>query len=65
MDFMIELPVALGKFDPIWVIVDKLTKSAHFYYGRTWFGIYLSLLEGPTTWVGYPFGFEFIFPSSD
>ena len=30
MDFMTRLPVALGKFDSVWVIVDRLTKSAHF-----------------------------------
>ena len=25
------LPKTLGKFDSIWVIVDRLTKSAHFF----------------------------------
>ena len=30
MDFMVGLPKILGKFDSIWVIVDRLTKSAHF-----------------------------------
>ena len=30
MDFMVGLPKTLGKFDSIWVIVDRLTKSAHF-----------------------------------
>ena len=28
--FCIGLPKTLGKFDSIWVIVDRLTKSAHF-----------------------------------
>ncbi|KAL0346347.1 UNVERIFIED_CONTAM: hypothetical protein Scaly_1650700 [Sesamum calycinum] len=30
MDFVVGLPCTLRKHDAIWVIVDKLTKSAHF-----------------------------------
>ncbi|WMV54554.1 hypothetical protein MTR67_047939 [Solanum verrucosum] len=30
MDFMVGLPDTLGKLDSIWVVVDRLTKSAHF-----------------------------------
>ena len=30
MDFVVSLPNTLGMFDSIWVIVDTLTKSAHF-----------------------------------
>ena len=30
MDFVVGLPKTLGQFDSIWVIVDRLTKSAHF-----------------------------------
>ncbi|WMV08847.1 hypothetical protein MTR67_002232, partial [Solanum verrucosum] len=30
MDFVVGFPKTLGKFDSIWVIVDRLTKSAHF-----------------------------------
>ena len=30
MDFIVGLPKTLGKYDSIWVIVDRLTKSAHF-----------------------------------
>ena len=30
MDFVVGLPKTLGKYDSIWVIVDRLTKSAHF-----------------------------------
>ncbi|KAH0652758.1 hypothetical protein KY289_030436 [Solanum tuberosum] len=30
MDFVVGLPKSLGKFDSIWVVVDRLTKSTHF-----------------------------------
>ena len=30
MDFVVGLPKTLGKLDSIWVIVDRLNKSAHF-----------------------------------
>ena len=30
IDFVVGLPKTLGRFDSIWVIVDRLTKSAHF-----------------------------------
>ena len=30
MDFVVGLPKMMGKYDYIWVIVDRLTKSAHF-----------------------------------
>jgi hypothetical protein len=30
MDFIIGLPLTACKFDSIWLIVDRLTKSAHF-----------------------------------
>ena len=31
MDFVVGLPSTMGKYDSIWVIVDRLTKSAHFF----------------------------------
>jgi hypothetical protein len=30
MDFIVGLPLTARKFNSIWVIVDRLTKSAHF-----------------------------------
>src|SRR3954468_22904576 len=35
MDFIVGLPRALGGHDSIWVIVDRLTKSAHFLLVKT------------------------------
>ena len=30
MDFVTALPLTRKKFDAIWVVVDRLTKTAHF-----------------------------------
>ena len=30
MDFVSELPKTMKQYDTVWVIVDRLTKSAHF-----------------------------------
>jgi hypothetical protein len=30
MDFIVGLPMTACKFDSIWVIMDRLSKSAHF-----------------------------------
>jgi hypothetical protein len=35
MDFIVGLPMTARKFDSIWVIMDQLSKSAHFIPIRT------------------------------
>ena len=35
MDFVVGLPLTGRKHDSVWVIVDRLTKSAHFLSMRT------------------------------
>ena len=35
MDFVVGLPLKGRKHDPVWVVVDRLTKSAHFLPMRT------------------------------
>ena len=35
MDFVTVLPCSFWKFDSIWVIVDRLTKAAHFLPVKT------------------------------
>ena len=39
MDFVVGLPRTRAGFDAIWVIVDRLTKSAHFLPVRTEFSL--------------------------
>jgi hypothetical protein len=39
MDFIVGLPLTAHKFDSIWVIVDQLTKSAHFIPVHTHFTV--------------------------
>jgi hypothetical protein len=34
MDFIVRLPPTVKNHDSIWVIVDRLTKSAHFIHVR-------------------------------
>jgi hypothetical protein len=35
MNFIVGLPLMARKFDSIWVIVDQLSKSAHFIHIHT------------------------------
>ena len=35
MDFVVGLPLTGSKHDSVWVVVDRLTKSAHFLLVRT------------------------------
>jgi hypothetical protein len=35
MDFIVELPRTQARYDSIWVIVDRLTKVAHFILVKT------------------------------
>jgi hypothetical protein len=39
MDFIVGLPLTARKFNSIWVIVDRLTKSAHFITMNTNYNI--------------------------
>jgi hypothetical protein len=48
MDFIVGLPLTACKFDSIWVIMDRLSKSAHFipvhthYDARRYAQIYIA-----------------------
>ena len=46
MNFVVGLLKALEKFDSIWVVVDRLTKSAHFILVR---------IDNNAEQLGYPF----------
>ena len=59
MDFIVGLPCTSMGFDSIWVIVDRLTKSAHFIsvdtrytakkYAEIYFERIVTLHEVPVT----------------
>ena len=39
MDFVVRLPLTGRKHDLVWVVVDRLTKSAHFLPVRTYYSL--------------------------
>ncbi|TYK11561.1 DNA/RNA polymerases superfamily protein [Cucumis melo var. makuwa] len=55
MDFITGLPRTLRGFTVIWVVVDRLTKSAHFVLGKStytaskWAQLYMSEIKGLQT----------------
>lgn len=61
MDFVVKLLRVRGRYNVLWVIVDRLTKSTHFILvkdnmdtNRLRHLISFSFLIGPTKGVGYP-----------
>jgi hypothetical protein len=47
MDFIVGLPCTSAGYDSIWVIVDRLTKVAHFIPVKTtysWHGLYACMV---------------------
>jgi len=62
MDFIVGLPKTLKGYTVIWVVVDRLTKSAHFLPGKAtytinnWAQLYVKeivRLHGVTTLIFY------------
>ena len=69
MDFIMGLPRTQKGFDSIWVIVDRLTKSAHFILVRTTYrmGKYAELyvsqivrLHGVSRTISSDYGPQFV-----
>lgn len=56
MDFVVGVPWTMNKYDSIWVIMDRLTKYAHFlpinikYSLEKMTGLYIKEIER-TRWV--------------
>jgi len=69
MDFIVDLPNTSQKHDSIWVIVDRLTKTAHFipvhttYTAKKYAEIYLDrivCLHGVPKTIIYDHGTQFV-----
>jgi hypothetical protein len=69
MDFIVGLPMTAHKFDSIWVIVDRLSKSAHFilvhpnYNVQKYAGIYIAhmlCLHGVPKMIIFDRGSQFV-----
>ncbi|GKC03406.1 putative reverse transcriptase domain-containing protein [Tanacetum coccineum] len=67
MDFITKLPKSSSGYDTIWVIVDRLTKSAHFLPIRTVTGQFTShcLWASSSRSIGYKYRTEYGLPPSD
>ena len=54
MDFVVRLPNMSGKFNFLWVVVDRLTKSAHLILVRVYYNAeQLARINGKE--IVYPF----------
>jgi hypothetical protein len=55
MDFIVGLPHTRAGYDSIWVVVDRLTKSAHFIPVKTSYNSAI-LVELSMSWIFYLHG---------
>ncbi|XP_073152007.1 uncharacterized protein [Henckelia pumila] len=62
MDFVIGLPITQRRMDSIWIIVDRLTKSAHFLPGSQ---VHIEFLEESTSWIGDKVSLQYSFSSTN
>ncbi|KAA0064153.1 pol protein [Cucumis melo var. makuwa] len=58
----VRLPRTLKGYTVIWVVVDKLTKSAHFVLGKS---TYTAILERTSTCIGHEVRLQYSFSSFD
>ena len=64
MDFVVGLPVTGRKYDSVWVVVDRLTKSAHFLPVRTDYSLD-KLVELYIREIVHAIEFQHIVPPAD